>query len=674
MNPEHHNPKWKRCDRNGNEFWAHAPYNFVPLPEKVVAYKDKIPDHDVYTDNTGYIDCVMTTRSPLYTRCAIDPEFFQRWGDKSFHELPEDQKNRLAQCFSLDDAEIPVIPGSGLRGMVRMLVEIASFGKVQPVTNQPLVYRAVGDTSSLGIGYRGRLLQEVKPGTYEFKMHAGYMHKRGSLWEIVPAQPLNGAAFARVEQSDIPNNLLKWHNARNAFQAYVALAPLKDYSHAKGRVYLRYVKATKVDLKIAPGLQQATVVKTGSIGRKHQEFVFGLPNTASNKFIPVEQALVDEYKDQLTESQQKLLGDDGILQDWQPVFYLMENGGLAFFGHAMMFRLPYLCSPADHVPEFLHDDEQTDLSEALFGYVETTKSENRPMARAGRVFFGDAHFDSAKDGIWLSEDSITPKVLGSPKPTTFQHYLVQDKSKGHDPDDKKQLAHYATLTQETTIRGHKMYWHRDNVGLSEIQEKPEKIAKAPKQYTRIKPVKAGVTFCFRIYFENLYDFELGALLWVLTLQGETGKDYCHSLGMGKPLGLGAVKISPTLCLSDRKARYTQLFVGSDWQCGERQEHYMQQFVRAFEAFVLNRMDTKERGLAQSLRDVERIKMLLKIMEWPGPVRSLTEYMTIEPNEYTERPVLPDPEHINKPTGGGRSSMQKPRGGQRGYRQDYRGGR
>ena len=177
-----------------------------------------------------------------------------------------------------------------------MIVEIISFSKVHSVTNQPLVYRAVGDTSSLGIGYRSRLLQEVKPGTYEFKMHAGYMHKHGSLWEIVPAQPLNGAAFARVEQNDIPNNLLKWHNARNAFQAYVALAPLKDYSHAKGRVYLRYVKATKVDLKIAPGLQQATMVKTGSIGRKHQEFVFGLPNTASNKFIPVEQALVDDIQ------------------------------------------------------------------------------------------------------------------------------------------------------------------------------------------------------------------------------------------------------------------------------------------------------------------------------------------------------------------------------------------
>src|SRR5690606_38058879 len=129
--------------------------------------------------------------------------------DKSFYELPEDKKNELTRFFSLDDSQSPVIPGSSLRGMVRALVEIASFSKVQPVTNQHLVYRAVGDTSSLGIGYRNRLLREVGHNTYEFGMLAGYMRKRGVLWEIVPAQSLNGAAFARVEQSDIPVNLAK---------------------------------------------------------------------------------------------------------------------------------------------------------------------------------------------------------------------------------------------------------------------------------------------------------------------------------------------------------------------------------------------------------------------------------------------------------------------------------
>lgn len=193
------------------------------------------------------------------------------------------------------------------------------------------------------------------------------------------------------------------------------------------------------------------------------------------------------------------------------------------------------------------------------------------------------------------------------------------------------------------------------------------------QYTRMKPVKTGVTFGFRIYFESLLDFELGALLWALSLPGEIDKDYCHSLGMGKPLGLGAVKIAPTLYLSDRRARYTKLFSGEDWQRSEQPELDMQPFIRICEMFVLTRMDDKERGQAKSLREVERIKMLFEMLEWPGPNSSLTEYMTIEPlNEYRERPVLPDPLNINKTLSSRRSTEGRHGDDRRGYRRDNRG--
>ncbi|MFA6373748.1 MAG: hypothetical protein WCW68_14090, partial [Methanothrix sp.] len=90
----------------------------------------------------------------------------------------------------------------------------------------------------------------------------------------------------------------------------------------------------------------------------------------------------------------------------------------------------------------------------------------------------------------------------------------------------------------------------------------------------------------------------------------------------------------------------------------------------FEAFVLKRMDGKERGQAKSLGDVERVKMLLKLLEWPGPNRSLTEYMTIEPvNEYRKRPVLPDPLNIDKMLKSGHSTGKRHGGDRTGYRRD-----
>ncbi len=270
-------------------------------------------------------------------------------------------------------------------------------------------------------------------------------------------------------------------------------------------------------------------------------------------------------------------------------------------------------------------------------------------SRAGRVFFTDARVEYADEGIWFDKEIVTPKVLATPSPTTFQHYLVQDSHKAHDPDKKRELAHYATPSpDETVIRGHKVYWHKGEVNLKDIMESDfKKIEKSPAQYTRIKPIKPGITFSFRIYFENLRSFELGALLWVLTLPGEKGKEYRHSLGMGKPFGMGAIKIIPELYESKRDKRYQKLFEGNSWYeaVNKVPEESKNKLIKTFEKHILNQIDEDK----NQLNKVERIKMLLKMMEWKGPNTDLTRYLQLEPaNEYKERPVLPDPFHISPP--------------------------
>lgn len=267
-------------------------------------------------------------------------------------------------------------------------------------------------------------------------------------------------------------------------------------------------------------------------------------------------------------------------------------------------------------------------------------------ARAGRVFFTDAEYKSAHNGIWATEKPITPKVLSSPKPTSFQHYLVQDSEKNHNPDDKNSLAHYGTPSpDETVIRGCKMYWHKNDIPLEDIEANPTDVDKSKTQYTSIKPVNTGVTFSFRVYFENLRKYELGALLWVLKLPDD--KDYRHKIGMGKPLGMGAVKIEPELHLSDHIKRYERLFDGNNWAEGVEgvSPDDPKPFIRRFEVHILASL---QRG-DHDLKDVERIKMLLKILEWPGHEPKMTRYLKSMPqNEYKERPVLPTPYKISPP--------------------------
>jgi CRISPR-associated protein (TIGR03986 family) len=656
MNPKHHSPEQARRT-------ARAPYNFVPLPEKVVSV-DTVPSHDTYyrrhNDHpcfTGHIQCSLTTESPLYTRSAMTLAFFSQWGQTAFNELPEEQKEERARFFSLGDTERPVIPGSSLRGMVRALVEIAGYGKVDWVTDEALVFRAVGDTTSLGRYYRGRLLRDDGRKRFTALMKAGYLEKQGRTWFIRPARAIGGTTFARILIDDIPQGLQRWHQCKNAYRIWVRLGSY-DYQDVRGGfIRLKYTPVLQARSSSAAGFQEATLAYSGKMDMKRREAViFPADTSPTAPLIEVDDDLVRAYVEQISQEQASLLGKKGVLNQHQPVFYLMEDGVLTFFGHAMMFRLPYGRSPRDFVPESLRGPNDIDLAEAVFGFA-PQGSRDRREARAGRVFFSDAWPASDGTDLWWSETSIKPHILSGPKPTTFQHYLTQQqpdqvdsgrRDKQGRPKMVLQLDHYASPPpHKTVIRGHKLYWHKG--AEPDIEATAEEL-QHETQLTRIIPLKPGVRFSFVIHFDNLRDFELGSLLWVLSLPGDEAKTYRHKLGMGKPLGMGAVHIRPALQLSDRtdadEGRYSRLFAENEsaWHLAERPEEDLQPYIKAFQQYVLGHMADSERQNAQSLAEVERIQMLLAMLEWPGPEDArLTEYMDL--GDFRNRPVLPDPLHL-----------------------------
>jgi CRISPR-associated protein (TIGR03986 family) len=663
--PKHNNPK--------PEHAAKAPYNFVPLPERVVKVDPRrLPDQDAYHpgQHTGWLDCRLTTASPLYTRTALELEEFERSQDKEAEaKRPwEEQARNKPDFFHLDASGQPVIPGSSLRGMLRGLVEIAGYGKVQWVADRPLVYRAVGDTTSHGELYRDRLMhfdgvdQEDGKRYYMYTplMQAGYMRRdyRGD-WRIQPARQIGGVSFARIPEKAIPRGLPDWKGGQNASKIWVQTGPY-DYQRVRGGfIRIKYARVRRAAAAPGPGLMLAVLARSGWMPNKRSEAVVFEPDEEARP-IPVDDELVRRYQAQLADvyteqavrggPKTSLLGPNGVLEDGHPVFYLIEDGKLVFFGHCMMFRVPYRCSPLDLVPAALRRETDTDLAEALFGYSkggsdpEHWRDERiRPKERAyaGRVFVSDARLASGQpEDVWLSAKPIVPRILGGPKPTTFQHYLTQQQPNpvptggrfaDGRPRTRMELSDYDSQGGERpVIRGHKRYWHKGRVGAGDIQEdEPEK--KHDTQHTQIRPVRPGVSFDFRIRFENLLDMELGALLWVLDKAGDEA--YRLNLGMGKPYGMGAVAVKAELHLTDRAARYGCLFADDDWAVGE-----------------------KEAGLAPTnakrLEDLERIQMLLAMLRWPGPDRDETRYLEIERedphakrgkvNEYKDRPVLPDP--------------------------------
>ncbi|MBK8799137.1 MAG: TIGR03986 family CRISPR-associated RAMP protein [Anaerolineales bacterium] len=673
MWPKHDNPQIKRRARSGEEFGSTAPYNFVPLPETVRLVAQPIPGHDTFREgHTGYFDCTLTTLTPLYTRTALDPEFFEKWGD-TIREMMRNSEARstYAQFFHVENIEKPVIPGSTVRGMVRSLIEIAGAGKMVWVSDEKLFYRTV-DNSTIGKEYGGRMTGNVKGGL--LRNHDDhYFIEECTVLRV--RRDLLGD-YQELYDGRAPNRHPKWTNSVGKPYQY---APVWVKVAANGWAVdeIKFSKTT--------GYQSGRLVITGDIPKKQKEFVFLDPvRGASSIVVPEELIHQLQSEHQITNWQEHafpvekplpdsrprsgmLRRDDFLGKEGDPIFYLVEKGNLVFLGRAQMFRLPYNHSPLDMVPRPLRNhlnkegQEVFDLAEAIFGYVpEKGANGERKSSRAGRVYFCDACLDKTTNGLWLGSNPTTPNILGSPKPTAFQHYLVQSRQHSHDPDIKDRLAHYGMApVSETVARGHKLYWHKRSAEGAEADFKESDSVnwENDTQHTQIRPVKEGVTFKFRVYFENLRDFELGALWWALALPSASDLKYRHKLGMGKALGLGSVEITTQLFLTKRSivssiedtptdpeelGRYQQLFVGNDWH---RAEEKMSQtdcktYLEAFTEFAVG-----SRNLDVFMTDT-RIQLLLTMLKWPGPDAEFTRTLSLE--KFKERPVLPTPDHITAP--------------------------
>jgi len=655
MKPRHVNP-------DALERTAMAPYNFIPLPNQALSVSDGIEIdgekikpwmmHDKFIPGTysGWIDLEIVPKTPLFIRGPATKKN-GKWETRESRLRPEP--------FKTPDDTKPMIPGSSLRGMIRTLVEILSFSKIQPVTKEKPFYRSVG-RGRIGKVYRGRMVQgNLKPV-------GGYICINDDRWTIVPAREV-----LRVHR-DILNGL----------QLEIPIRQNPKYHPSwKGQHKNCWFKRDPndemnvVELSLTPksdDWEQGILVLTGTAPEKKREFVFvgrdernpiDIPDTILWRFHDEDQ--ISSWQRDAFPRDRPQKGSrraDGYLRDREPVFYLCfdssQSGsnpmGLVFLGRAQMFRFPYDKSPLDLVPG-RNRDAGIDMSEAIFGIVPRDKNDPSPAIK-GRVYFEDAPAIEVRDDCY--DETLVPEILSSPKITCFQHYLTQYGSL----DSEKQTTYIDG--DKTTIRGHKLYWHRwdEKQHLEAVKEEnqeellPDLQSEDPKdkQHTIIKPIKANsVTFKGRIRFENLANVELGVLLCALELTD----DCAHKLGMGKPLGLGSVVINIKLNLIDRQKRY------QSWSESGETTDDSRKFVEEFQKKILEHaQQTREPTVdqKQGLRRIARLDAFFHMLSWDKkPTFESTRYMTIEGgdamrfpvdkggkvNEYQKRPVLPTPHNV-----------------------------
>jgi CRISPR-associated protein (TIGR03986 family) len=657
---------------------AIAPYNFVELPDRVVSAQlecdGKLRDNDRYYPgrHTGRIECTLTTSSPLYIRCGLTHLDYSKYSkeqkdmtQEEKRQWEEDRRKALAPFFSYSDSSIPVIPGSSLRGMLRTLVEIVSFSKIdrdRVSDREKFFFRAVAADNEDPL----KLKYEDKLGKNASKVKAGYLCKQNDGWYIRSAKTVDNTYFVWIQEKIAKSSLPELTLLKNIKDYH----PQYFYNVSFGTIITKDNRKIATNVSLDPKSYQyiGTLVTSGNMlegapegTRSNRQYHCLVRHPDSTKdLIKIDDDAIQDYRDSLTAFQKEKPFDPdmGVLKNGRVVFYCQPQKGesVKLFGHSPFFRIPYIpytktraSSAFDFIPLSLIDSSIIDIADAIFGWVRKGDKKEIPSQRAGKISISDAQYKESKNGIWYTgnlEDDVTPQILASPKPTTFQHYLVQPVE---TEAKKEKLKHYASQPViETVIRGHKLYWHKpENYKFEHSQPDPNST-----QQTQIKPIAKDVTFTFTIHFENLTNEELGALLWVLDIAKD--EKYRLKLGMGKPLGLGAIKIESELYLSDRKKRYKQLFEGQQWETSELLENNPP-YQQVFENYILEQL--KQTG---KFKDICRIQMLLAMLRWPGPSVEETRYMEIERdktkgylgkpakgsdrtvNEYKERLVLPTP--------------------------------
>ncbi len=508
-----------------------SPYNFVPLSDKVV-FPDwgKDVSHDIPFEDgiSGKIELEIKLESDAYIRNG------GKWDDKTKNDNPDYQKFFTAK---VNGEKKYIIPGTSFKGMIRNVLEIASFGKMQKINGGRYSLR---DLSSKDKDlYTGRLSERTETKAIRSKAEAGWLVQKGEEWCIIPCD------YARVEQQKLgeyfgtrrENAVDKYKHYKRSLDIWFEPVEAKDYQHSCG--FMNYKKIVDFsEQKKNSNQVKGRLVFTGQPSprvpgknkRKHMEFVFY--NEKKEKID------VTELKKDFEFIHSDANGIPN--KEWEywktklengervPVFFLDDENYEFSFGLAMMFRLPYDYSVEDLITYTNNDhlDKQRhDMAELIFGYVE----DNKPALR-GRVQF--SHF--------VSDDAVKTElinvVLGSPKASYYPNYIVQDSlNKGH----------YKTFMDgDAEISGWKRYPAEKN---QTINYKPE-LPKDPKTgkinwdvVTKFIPLKAGSTFKGSLRFFNLRPVELGALLWALDFGGN--KNCQHKIGMGKPLGLGRISIA-----------------------------------------------------------------------------------------------------------------------------------
>ena len=478
-----------------------APFNFVPLSEKVF-FPDWAEEvsHDVPFEDaqSGVIDVTITAKSPIFVRDHDDAEQFCSH-DGTYY-----------------------IPGSSVKGMIRSVLEVMSFGKMSQINDDTYAVRDLRNREL----YMSKMKPENTFCGWLKKDEDGYViedcgipgrikHSEiDNIFNIDFASKFRQGKFAnkaKDKTAKVKYEMIKSENFEHTFE-FVK----KDVN----REIYRYDKTSKT---------KGTLVLTGQPSARKEpsgekpsgkvyEFVFFESKAeiklAKETFQNFLFAYFDDRKTEPKESPDWTYWKEKLNSGGKvPVFFQKNGKDIAHFGLSYLYKLPYTHSVKDGLPPS-HNDNRLDLAQTMFGFI------GKDEALKGRVQF--SHFKAVENVKMLESRTA---ILGTPRASYYPMYVKQQEGKLFS----------TFMNGDFSISGWKRYpLHSGATVSSTTDTGNENVG------TTFTPLKEGTVFKGKLRYHNLKKAELGALLSSLTFHKTNG---CfHNIGLAKALGYGKIEI------------------------------------------------------------------------------------------------------------------------------------
>lgn len=485
-----------------------APYRFVPLSNLIVYpdWADKVSHDKPFKDGvSGELIIELENHTPMCVGGIQEASTDNEPGKIYFYKTPDNK---------------PAIAATSLKGMLRNVLEIASFSRMKQVEDQKLGVRDLTESDNF---YMTKI-KNPSAGWLTFDNEKG--------WVIYPC------SYARVHQQKIIDTFnIKygdWEKSNTIMSRYdlLGIYPTVFFEDTEEKNNKKLVDIFKDDKKDDNKIKQGNLVVTGQPGQafnkgksaKKYEFVFHNVKSIKEVSPTVMSGFHQIHQD--TKEWQYWQKNLNRLTHGIPVFYHSNGNVVRSLGLAMMYKLSYENSIHDAIS---HTNSQhikgskADMSDLLFGYI---SEDDSVTGLRGRVQVGMAEYQGNTPELKFS----SPVVLSSPKPTYYPAYIYQNKG-----------GKFSQLMQDNArIAGWKRYQ------VKKYEKYPilnSTVLQNKKVQVKLETIESNSKFSFKIRLHNLRPVELGALLWTLDFGGS---DNCyHTLGMGKPFGLGRVKLKLT---------------------------------------------------------------------------------------------------------------------------------